>query len=111
MSVFDLLLLRSLHEAVFMDKLPLSESMSESMAAAERRRDRHLGVVDKHGPNSIIVIRIGAVNTATGANIVPDYCDLTCARVRLLLLLHLRPLPCLRLAVIASSLRTYDLNA
>ena len=43
---------------------------------------RHLGTVNMHGANTIIIIRVGVVDTSTSANVLPDYCNATCANVR-----------------------------
>jgi hypothetical protein len=72
----------SVHEVTFIEALPLSSNSSQGFSAAPPRRDRHLGVVNKHGSNSIIAIRVGAKNGA--ANLLPNYCDETCVSVRLL---------------------------
>ena len=71
--------LRRFGFATLLRQQPVDASASD---AASQRGPRHLGVVNKHGPNSIIAIRIGGVNTATNVNLIPSYCDETCVTVR-----------------------------
>lgn len=59
---------------------PSRRTQNASARLLESDHSRRLFSVDFHGENTIIVIRVG-VKSSTGANVLPTYCDESCAWV------------------------------